>query len=73
MVSQYEASMLQRAMRHELEGANRAVAKCAAGLVFLAVIAAVGTYLAPSRPAVDMAAAPVVEAGSELTPLPELE
>ena len=73
MVSQYEASMLQRDMRHELESPNRAVAKCAAGLVLLAAIAAVGSYPAPNRTTVDVAAAPVVDAGSELTPLPEPE
>ena len=71
MISQYEAVKLQRDMRHELDGPNGAVGKCAAGLAVLALIAAVGTYTHPTRSTVDVAEAPAATAGYVLTPLPE--
>jgi hypothetical protein len=48
MVSEYEAAKVRREMFHEMDGASRAaVAKCAAGLAIVSLIALIGTSAPP--------------------------
>lgn len=67
MLSEYEAEKIKRDMRHELEGSGRAaVAKCAAGLAIVALIAAIGAG-APPASSMEVATAADAAAGYTVT------
>ena len=57
MVSEYEAAKIKREMFHEMDGASRAVvAKCAAGLAIVSLIAWMGAS-APPQAGMEVASA----------------
>ena len=68
MVSGYEASMLQRYMRHELAGSGRVVEKCVAGLLLLAAVAVFGARPASVTLQISDVDGPVLLAAYDLTP-----